>query len=280
MLSLGFPATPAEEDATLSKLAQKQDWVEHHAAWQAAYENYRTARGDPWTVVATTFSADQTKSKEIAERQRELYKSRSGTGVIKKIRQTPGLKCCPLCGSGHPGTVDHYLPKQNFPEFSILPCNLLPACPHCNSGVKGETYRGGASPERFIHPYFDDIASGPVWFVEVLPPFEAARFSPRVDSRVPASEQPMVDFHLKNILGDIFQDFLSTQWSSLPILIHAMLGETPPESMEVERRLNDNLRNIVITDGINSWRAALMRGVVSQPTAIDFIATRIEVLFT
>lgn len=43
---------------------------------------------------------------------------------------------CPYCGFRTPDTIDHYLPKTFFPEFAVLPLNLLPCCGICN-GKKG-----------------------------------------------------------------------------------------------------------------------------------------------
>lgn len=47
---------------------------------------------------------------------------------------------CPYCAQGRVSGLDHYLPKEEFPEFSILPVNLLPSCHSCNLNKRG-TYR-------------------------------------------------------------------------------------------------------------------------------------------
>lgn len=62
---------------------------------------------------------------------------------------------CPFCGGiGRPRTLDHYLPKSSFPQFSIHPLNLCPCCRDCNSEGKASTF--ATRPEdQIIHPYFD-----------------------------------------------------------------------------------------------------------------------------
>lgn len=61
---------------------------------------------------------------------------------------------CPLCGGlGHARTIDHYLPKANYPQFSILPYNLVPACRDCNTD-KGNPIITDAGKQLF-HPYYD-----------------------------------------------------------------------------------------------------------------------------
>ena len=62
---------------------------------------------------------------------------------------------CPFCGGiGRPKTLDHYLPKANYPVFSVHPANLVPSCRDCNTG-KGNAIILEAG-KQVLHPYFDD----------------------------------------------------------------------------------------------------------------------------
>ena len=80
-------------------------------------------------------------------------RSEAGQTPIRSHQVAAGGKC-PLCGGvGHVRTLDHYLPKSNFPIFTIMPTNLVPCCRDCNSEklnafalVKGN---------QTLHPYFD-----------------------------------------------------------------------------------------------------------------------------
>ena len=275
MTPLKRPSTERQENTALSTLCKAPEWVSHHTTWQAAYQAYRLGTGDPWKIAPAVFATNPAEIEKIAKAQRAFYKSRASGGPFQRIRRTRGLLCCPMCGSQHPGTLDHFLPQESFPEFSILNCNLIPACPHCNSGVKKERYRGTASPERFIHPYFDKLAKDPIWHVAIQPPFEAARFRPEVASSVPPSERPMVQFHLDHILGEVFQDYVSTQWSQLPVLIYGWAVPNEPIIQQtVATQLVDTLRDTAVTSGINGWRTAFLRGVVTNLNAIAFLAGR------
>lgn len=68
------------------------------------------------------------------------------------LLQAP-LGKCPYCGFGHASTLDHYLPKTKYPELSVLPFNLVPACKDCNSGKS--TAIATTAQEQSLHPYFD-----------------------------------------------------------------------------------------------------------------------------
>jgi len=62
---------------------------------------------------------------------------------------------CPYCNHRLADTLDHFLPKANFPIYSISPINLLPACTQCNKG-KTNSIPTNAS-EQTLHPYFDNF---------------------------------------------------------------------------------------------------------------------------
>lgn len=51
-------------------------------------------------------------------------------------------------------TLDHYLSKDDYPELSVFPANLTPACFECNHAKR--TYRALTANDQLFHPYFDD----------------------------------------------------------------------------------------------------------------------------
>lgn len=78
-----------------------------------------------------------------------------GRTIYDKIKSAPVNDRCPLCAQGVVGSLDHYLPKTDFPVYAITATNLVPACDKCNkiklkqSATKAE--------EQTLHPYFDDV---------------------------------------------------------------------------------------------------------------------------
>ena len=62
---------------------------------------------------------------------------------------------CPYCGGvGRPRNLDHYLPKAEYPQFSVHLNNLVPSCRDCNMESKGNYYASSLS-EQILHPYLD-----------------------------------------------------------------------------------------------------------------------------
>lgn len=63
---------------------------------------------------------------------------------------------CPMCGSEGTWSLDHLLPKENFPEWALFSKNLVPAC-HCNISRKSALVGDALLQQRILHPYFDDV---------------------------------------------------------------------------------------------------------------------------
>ncbi|HBR0026519.1 HNH endonuclease [Klebsiella aerogenes] len=79
--------------------------------------------------------------------------------LLLERRNEHDLSFCPYCGNPMiPDTLDHFIPKGKWPEFSIFPNNLIPQCRGC-APVKGESYYCAENNlVMFIHPiYFNFI---------------------------------------------------------------------------------------------------------------------------
>ncbi|QNH22924.1 hypothetical protein HEP73_03873 [Xanthomonas sp. GW] len=73
-----------------------------------------------------------------------------------QILLSPPYKKCPYCSLGQATTLDHYLPKSRFPQFSVSVANLVPSCRDCQS-KKGRDYAVNKTTQT-LHPYFDSPA--------------------------------------------------------------------------------------------------------------------------
>ena len=62
---------------------------------------------------------------------------------------------CPLCSQRNATTLDHYLPKSEYPLLSAAPLNLIPACKDCNTGKLCNYPKN--SKEETLHPYYDNV---------------------------------------------------------------------------------------------------------------------------
>lgn len=79
-----------------------------------------------------------------------------GRSYYDKYLAAPVNGRCPLCGIGFVSTLDHYLPKAQYPALAVTPTNLIPACRDCNLGKK-KSFIPQMAEEEPLHPYFDDV---------------------------------------------------------------------------------------------------------------------------
>ena len=89
-----------------------------------------------------------------------LVRGKEPRKYYDQIMASPKLGKCPYCGLGHVSTLDHYLPKSEFPIFSILPNNLIGCCRDCNT-IKRNIV------SNTIHPYYDDFTKTQWLFAKV-----------------------------------------------------------------------------------------------------------------
>lgn len=61
---------------------------------------------------------------------------------------------CPICDYEVVKEVDHFLPRSLFPQYTIIPSNLVPLCRDCN---KHKSSKFSNNPNKLqYHPYFEE----------------------------------------------------------------------------------------------------------------------------
>ena len=111
----------------------------------------RVPRGSPNLVIAGSLT-----KKNLIDLYDAYMVGASGASrkVYDDILVAAGGQC-PFCGGlGQVCTLDHYLPKANFPLYSVLPLNLVPCCRDCNTG-KNASF-STVDHQQTLHPYLDN----------------------------------------------------------------------------------------------------------------------------
>lgn len=97
----------------------------------------------------------------LNEAQREALTSNYNSSfkafgpVYRKIRSLS--EYCAYCDLEPTSTLDHYVAKTEFPEFSILPQNLIPSCGNSGCNSKRPWRDGSKKQCLLIHVYRDHI---------------------------------------------------------------------------------------------------------------------------
>ncbi len=123
--------------------------VGYEDAIRAAYLSYE---GDTINILALQSMAllDPAHAALLRENYSALSKGRALEELAADIYEAAEFRC-PMCNFEQAATLDHFLGKGTYPEFSILARNLVAACNTCNN-------KKGARPSNgFVHAYFDQL---------------------------------------------------------------------------------------------------------------------------
>lgn len=90
----------------------------------------------------------------------------AGRSVYDAIKNAAPNKLCPLCSIGSVAHIDHHLPKKRYPDLSVLPLNLVPACHFCNDTKKARFPM--TAGEQTFHPYYDAHLLDEQWIAATL----------------------------------------------------------------------------------------------------------------
>lgn len=82
-------------------------------------------------------------------------KGSAGRPCYDQIIQQPRHRECPYCEVGRVTTLDHFLPKENFPLLAVAPMNLVPCCRDCQA--EKASFFPHDNEQQILHPYFDPI---------------------------------------------------------------------------------------------------------------------------
>ena len=64
---------------------------------------------------------------------------------------------CQYCTLNSVNTLDHFLPKEKFPDFSVNPLNLFPCCSECNSKKGSLWLDSNNNHHLFLNLYLDEL---------------------------------------------------------------------------------------------------------------------------
>ncbi|WP_281234850.1 MULTISPECIES: HNH endonuclease [Flavobacterium] len=92
---------------------------------------------------------------------REL-RNRIQRNIPASVRYT-----CQYCTVTPVESFDHYLPKEEFPEYSVHTNNLVPCCKTCN-GYKSYVWRNNAGERLFLNFYRDILPAERFLFADVI----------------------------------------------------------------------------------------------------------------
>lgn len=156
-------------------------------------------------------------------------------------------KKCPFCGYGVSYTLDHFLPKSEYPIYAVDPINLVPCCRDCNSTKLTKTVEKN---DLFLHPYFDNVDDERWLFCEVGY-FDTLAFYFKVEKPPSWSRSKYIKmkYHFDTFnLNSLFSGFASDEFSDSIYELKHLYDLSGAENLKEELDLkydscNNNLKN-------------------------------------
>jgi len=235
--------------------------------WKLHVQTYIDSKGNPelvkpWHKVRghkVTFKNLYSNPQEGSAQEPILQALRSRT-----------MQLCPACGEdGTPNTLDHYLPKDIYPEFAITPLNLFPMCDICQ-GEKGTKTLDEDDQRFFLHPYFDVFTEKQVVMLEISKPFESpTTITVRPHSDLSEVDASLVKRHLYELgISKRYHHYFRNQHMRLLKLVNEIRlnGQNVRQSLELFRK-NELYKSV------NSWPHIFYSGVLADEELIVYLET-------
>lgn len=161
-----------------------------------------------------------------------VAKTSPGRDVYDRLIDAAPQGLCPLCGHRLATTLDHHLPKADFPALAVAPSNLVPACIDCN---KMKSSRHPSTPEdETLHPYFDDVEDD-LWLAARIQRTSPPTISFYVDP--PQFWTPQLGVRVKNHfktfdLNHLYSTYAANHLSGLQPLLADRLRTSGPGGVQ------------------------------------------------
>ena len=253
--------TELEKLANNTRLGSYPELRDNVAVIEQQYQFYITHSGDPWIITTCGLSVELTNSLKTHYEK----PPKDALKFLDVYRRVLSPNFCPMCGGFGMGTLDHYLPKDDFSEFAIFSMNLVPAC-SCNS-LRKTTVKGTASPQRVIHPYFDTFLGQRLFQAVFNGDYETPSISVDiVDLNHPDVE--ILKFHLTEvILKNHIIDWFEKSWGDLcrrpNDLLEIVLPEENVDGMQLKNCIGRYLKAKDKEYGTpNNWWSIFYYGLI------------------
>lgn len=232
-------------------------------------KNYIQYKGNPEFITPldlSNFTSDTDKRKKSLINLYKPKEDQSLYRIFKDMRSKHGLNFCPSCGEeGAPDTLDHYLPKDSFPELAFSPINLVPMCSKCQN-KKGEDYLSLNNSKAFLHPYYDDCGNT-VFKIKFLGDFRNPYFELDITNDMDKNLRDIIVCHTisLNLVERMQSKFKDLHINLMKIIAEERLEANPCSVSQIIRLF---IRN---QDHENSWLKIYYSSVSEDTQMMDFL---------
>ena len=245
-----------------TSLARLRAIVPNLSASAAAYQaNAVAERLDLQTRVAAVGPVTKAELVDLYVTHLSAAKG-AARSVYDQIKNAAPNKKCPLCGVGTVAVLDHHLPKARYPDLSVVPANLVPACHFCNDTKKARFQTNAG--EQTLHPYFDARLIGCRWLAAVIDPGPplVVTYATAPPAAWPLVDRQRVDRHFTVCgIGIVFASNANDELGTLKPWLTGL--EAHGGAPEVQAHLAEQAA--IHAHRLNSWQLSLYEALANDP---------------
>lgn len=220
-----------------------------------AYQAYAAVAPRVEQVAAVTVSDDERKALIHAYE----VPTRPMVNLRAMLLDRVDAARCPFCGISQSATLDHYLPKEDYPAFSVYSLNLVPCCGHCNTLKQRLAVDESANVRKFLHPYFDPMPG--VRFlrlaITISPAAIVLTYNVERPAGLPKQVYLQIQSHFRLLgLADRYRLMSLDELRGRYRALLQVYGPTE-DAERVKRLLANESESLAAVYGANHWRVVL-----------------------
>ncbi|OCL99589.1 hypothetical protein AAX29_00634 [Aliarcobacter thereius] len=244
----------------------------YQSNWLSRYNEYITNSGNPENILDSNIATEH-KNKFI-----NLYEKKPnsiGIEIIKPLNKHE-LSLCPFCSeAGKPNTLDHFLPKNTYPEFSILSKNLVPACDACQKiNAKGSKVFNLKGKRLFLHPYYDIPLDIEIFKIKILKPFETGHKYKLFINKdlLDKNLRKIAIRHIRTLnIHNRFKEFYSKEYLRKKDLIKDIINICTITELSKVKEIVNSFYLKEKSVGINYWDTIIYKAFLDNDELLEFI---------
>lgn len=172
---------------------------------------------------------------------------------------------CPICDIGEYHTLDHILPKGEFPVLCDHPKNLIRSCTICN-GYKSEIWLESGK-RKFLNLYIDDIPNEQMLFVKLEIKNDLLTYEYYV-SDINHPDPELYRMYKNSFdrfeLAKRYKKQTNEEVTNMIVSMKDSITQFHATDEQLRNSIETSIRDLQIRHGVNYWRAILKQAICSD----------------
>ncbi len=275
MRVIGKPDLVAKDvyETCISKVKNrilKKNLLQISASIVAADLEYQEKSAEQqWFLIESSEGVDGVVGKAEMEKvytQRMVGKKAPGRTLYDQLKNAAPNGICPLCGQRTVSTLDHFLPKTDFPSLVVVPLNLIPACSDCNKAKLDKI--PSRKCEQTLHPYYDDVTREQWLFAEVVETTPGAIRFYALDVDVYGEVlNERIKFHFREMgLGSLYVSNANSTVTEIQFRLNSLHKKGGKDAVKAYLEEEEESRR---NNHVNSWNTAAYQAMMNSDWFCD-----------